>query len=152
MDRHRHFNREIRNRGFTLVEIMAVMLLIGTIMGIATVGIMGRVKSARITAATTQISSLGQVITTFHLECGFYPDSLESLIRPPSAGRTCKGFPPEGFLGKKELPQDPWGNPYNFQAPGVHDTSSYDLWSNGPDGNEGTEDDIVSWVVEKSGG
>ena len=137
-------------RGFTLVELMAVVLIMGLLLGIVGVGITRQVERAKVKATAAQIASLGNAMTTFHLECGFYPSSLQDLITPPSSGRTCKGYPAGGFLEKKEIPTDPWGTAYNYTAPGVHNADSYDLWSNGPDAEEGTSDDITSWVSEKT--
>lgn len=145
----RGLNRSTRERGFSLVEIMAVVVIIGILATTVTVGINSRVKKARLEATKTQISSLEQAVSMFHLECGFFPESIVSLIQPPSSGRNCKGYPPEGFLGKKALPDDPWGLPYNYVRPGTHNAESYDLWSVGPDGEDGTSDDVTNWESEE---
>ena len=137
-------------RGFTLVEIMAVVFIIGLLIGIVSVGVSGRVKKARVEATKAQIASLEQAISMFHLECGFYPDSLDALVTAPSSGRSCKGYPTEGFLSKKELPKDAWSTPFSYAQPGTHNTDSYDLWSVGPDAQDGTADDITNWVTESS--
>jgi general secretion pathway protein G len=143
--RHR---KRIASRGFTLVEIMAVVFIIGLLIGIVSVGVSSRVKKARVEATRAQIASLEQAISMFHLECGFFPDGLDALITPPSSGRSCKGYPPEGFLSKKELPADAWSKPFNYAQPGTHNRDSYDLWSDGPDAEDGTSDDIPNWVAE----
>ncbi|MFH1018156.1 MAG: type II secretion system major pseudopilin GspG [Pseudomonadota bacterium] len=148
MQRNRKRNR--LNRGFTLVELMAVVLILGLLTTIVTVGITRQVERAKVKATAAQVAALGNAITTFHLECGFFPSSLQDLFMAPTSGRACKGYPPGGFLEKKEIPLDPWGNAYNYTAPGVHSPESYDLWSNGPDGDEGTADDIVNWASEKT--
>ena len=136
-------------RGFTLVEIMAVVFIIGLLVGIVSVGVSSRVKKARVEATKAQISALEQAISMFHLECGFYPDALSSLVNPPSSGRTCKGYPPEGFLSKKELPNDAWGKAFSYAEPGTHNREGYDLWSTGPDAEDGTSDDITNWASEQ---
>lgn len=140
----------IRNfeRGFTLVELIAVMIILGLLAGGVAIGINAQVERARKRAAQTQIATFDQAISIFHLECGFYPDSLEALIQPPSSGRQCKGYPEGGFLKKKEIPNDPWDNPYNYANPGIHNTASYDLWSYGKDGEEETSDDITNWAAD----
>ena len=140
-------NRKAKQRGFTLVELMAVILIIGLIAGTATIAVSKRIKKARIQSTITQISQFGQSIATFHMDCGFYPSSLDDLIREPTGGKKCRGYSP--ILNKKEIPQDPWKNDYNYQSPGIHAAESYDIWSNGPDGEEGTSDDITSWAVDE---
>ncbi len=147
--RRNMFNEMIRrSSGFTLVELIAVMIIMGLLGGVVTIGINAQVQKAKKRTAMTQISQFGQAISTFHLDCGFYPLSLMSLINAPSSGRRCKGYTEGGYLNKQEIPTDPWNNNYNYAAPGLHNPSSYDLWSNGPDGEEGTSDDIVSWASE----
>ena len=135
-------------KGFTLIEILVVMVIIGMIAGVVGLRINSSIKKARVNATKAQISALEQGVSQFNLECGFYPEDLESLIRPPSSGRQCKGFPPEGFLSKKEIPKDPWQKDYSYSKPGTHNTDSYDLWSSGPDGEEGTSDDVANWATE----
>ncbi len=147
--RRKKMIRKSFKKGFTLIEIMTVMIIIGMIVGVASLGIAGRVKKARIEATKTQISAFEQAISAFNLDCGFYPDSLDALIKPPSSGKTCKGYPSEGFLSKKEVPSDPWKNAYNYAHPGTHNTDGYDLWSIGPDGEDATSDDISNWATEQ---
>lgn len=138
--------RMIRNyrKAFTIVEILAVTLLMAGLIGIAAVGITANVKKGKIRTAKAQIGTFEQAISLFELECSFYPSALEDLIQNNS-GQKCKDFPKEGFLRKQEIPLDPWNNEYNYRKPGSHNTSSYDLWSNGPNGEEGDTDDITNW-------
>ena len=139
--------RIIRSAGFTLVELMAVVVLLGLLGGIVTVGVNSAIKKARTQAASTQIKALGQSATTFNLECGFFPSSLQDLVAEPSTGRRCKNWGGP-YLDETEIPDDPWGNPYNYMSPGQR-SPNFDLWSNGPDGEEGTSDDIVSWATNE---
>ncbi len=81
-------------------------------------------------------SALGQ----YEVDNGFFPKSLQDLITQPSNAKNWHG----PYLDK--LPSDPWGNPYIYYYPGKHSANSYDLLSAGPDGKEGTDDDIVSWA------
>lgn len=138
-----------RNSGFTLVEILAVTILIAVLAGGAALGISANIKRGKQRSTTAQIATFGQAISLFEMECGSYPSSLEDLVHSPSSSK-CKDYPKEGYLSKQEVPQDPWNNDFNYRKPGSHNTSSYDIWSNGPDGEEGTGDDITNWKSESS--
>jgi len=149
------YSRLLREAGFTLVELIAVMIILGLLGSVVTIGISGQIKRARTQTTNTQISQIGQAISTFHLDCGFYPTSIQDLLTEPTS-RVCKGFTAGGYLEAKgaaarEIPTDPWGNPYGYSAPGVHNPESYDLWSYGADGEDGTPDDISNWSTEAEG-
>ena len=125
---------------FTLVEMLLVVTIIGILAALVIPRIVGRSEQARVTAAQTDInggikSALGQ----FEVDNGFFPKSLQDLVTQPSNAKNWHG----PYLDK--LPVDPWNNPYIYSYPGKHSANSYDLISAGPDGKEGTEDDIVSW-------
>ena len=137
-------------RGFTIIEILAVTILMAGLFGMAAVGINGAIKKSRINTAKAQIGSLEQGVTSFNMTCGFDPDSIEDLVQSPT-GSKCKDYPEEGFLSKKSIPLDPWKREYSYQKPGTHNTSGVDLWSSGPDGEDGTADDVVNWESESDG-
>ena len=127
-------------RGFTLVEIMLVVVIIGILAALVIPRIAGNTERARVTAAQADInggikSALGQ----YEVDMGFYPKSLQDLLVAPANGKNWHG----PYLDK--LPVDPWGNPYVYYFPGKHNPSGYDLLSVGPDQKEGTEDDIGNW-------
>jgi general secretion pathway protein G len=129
-----------KKRGFTLVEILLVVTIIGILAALVIPKIAGRSDQARVTAAQTDInggikSALGQ----FEVDNGYYPKSLQELIQAPANARNWRG----PYLDN--LPADPWGHAYVFANPGRHNASSYDLYSTGPDGRDGTEDDIGNW-------
>ena len=147
----RKTTKHLAARGFTLIEMMAVVLIIGLILGVVGLNIFRQAEKAEIKAAESQISALGNAITAFRLDCGFFPESLQNLVGTPPSSRTCRNFSKSGYLQKKEIPLDPWKNPYNFTSPGLHNTEEYDLWSSGPDGQEGTSDDITSWASTDTG-
>ena len=136
------------SKGFTLLEILAVLMIIALLVGVAAPAIFSRVRKGRVEATKVQINGLEQSLNSFNLDCGFFPSTeqtLESLITPPTIGRACKNYDPDGYLKKKTLPKDPWSKDFIYVAPGKQNPSSYDLSSSGPDGVEGNEDDIKSW-------
>ena len=129
-----------RVSGFTLVEMLLVVTIIGILAALVIPKIVGRGEQARVTAAMADInggikSALGQ----YEVDNGFFPKSLQDLLTQPSNAKNWHG----PYLDK--LPMDPWGTPYIYYYPGKHTANSYDLLSAGPDQKEGTEDDIVSW-------
>jgi general secretion pathway protein G len=128
-------------RAFTLVELMLVVVIIGILAALVIPKIVGNSERARLTAAQADInggikSALGQ----YEIDNGFYPKSLQDLLVQPSNAKNWHG----PYLDN--LPVDPWGNPYIYYFPGKHNQNGYDLLSTGPDGKEGTDDDIVNWT------
>ncbi len=133
--------RNLLRRAFTLVEMLLVVTIIGILAALVIPKIAGTSERARITAARADInggikSALGQ----YEVDNGFYPKSLQDLLVQPSNAKNWHG----PYLDK--LPDDPWGNPYIYYFPGKHTQNSYDLLSAGPDGKEGTDDDIGNWM------
>ncbi|MCB0327083.1 MAG: type II secretion system protein GspG [Bdellovibrionales bacterium] len=140
MMRTRHLRR--KNLGLTLVEIVAVTILLALIAGGAIVAISGQMKTARINTAKSQIGIIENSVSLFEVTCGFKPNAIADLENPPTS-RRCKGYPEEGFL-EKGVPEDPWNMEYNFAKEG----SKVRIWSNGPDGEEGTSDDVRNWETD----
>ena len=133
---------EIRNRrrAFTLVELMLVVTIIGILAALVIPRIMGRSEQARVTAVHADINGgIKSALDAFEVDNGFYPKSLQDLIQQPTTAKNWHG----PYLDK--LPVDPWGNPYVYYYPGKHNRIGYDLLSFGPDGKEGTDDDIGNW-------
>jgi general secretion pathway protein G len=129
------------SRAFTLTELMLVVVIIGILAALVIPKIAGNSERARVTAATADInggikSALGQ----YEIDNGFYPKSLQDLLVQPSNAKNWHG----PYLDK--LPVDPWSNPYIYYFPGKHNQTGYDLLSVGPDGKEGTDDDVVNWT------
>jgi general secretion pathway protein G len=137
--------RQNRRRAFTLVEILLVMTIIGILAAIVIPKMVGRSEQARQTAAHADISSIKTALDAFEVDNGYYPKSLQELLQQPSNAKNWHG----PYLdAEKGFPQDPWGNKYLYYFPGKHNANSYDLSSIGPDGKEGTQDDIGNWTTK----
>jgi len=130
--------------GFTLVELLVVMVILGLLAALVVPSYLGRERKARAQAAKTQVELLGTALDTFRLDVGRYPTTQEGLeaLRnaPPGLPRW------DGPYLKKEVPLDPWGMAYLYESPGQH--GEYDLYSYGADGapgGEGDARDVGSW-------
>ncbi len=125
--------------GFTLVEMLLVITIIGILAALVIPKMVGRSEQARQAAAHADLSSIKTALDAFEVDNGFYPKNLQDLLQQPNNAKNWHG----PYLDK--LPVDPWGNPYLYYYPGKHNQNSYDLLSVGPDGKEGSEDDIGNW-------
>lgn len=141
--------------GFTLVEIMAVVLIIallGTLVGTAVVG---QIDKARVTTAKTQIKQLEAALEFYQMDNGRYPTSdqgLEALISEPTIEPLATDYRPEGYLKGGAVPRDPWKETYNYQSPGSNNPHSFDLWTYGKDrqaGGDGTSTDLGNWSTDE---
>ena len=137
------------NRGFTLIELMVVIVILGILAGLIIPRIMGRPEEARRMKGRIQIESIETALKLYRLDNGEYPSTeqgLEALVEPPTVGQLPKAWRKGGYLEKGKVPKDPWGNDYIYLCPGLHD--DFDLMSYGADGEPGGEDnnaDINSW-------
>lgn len=137
-------NHRLHQHAFTLVEMLLVLVIIGTLAAIVVPKLAGRSEQARTTAAQSQIAAFGTALDAFEVDNGYYPkgkDGLRDLVQTPRDAQSWKG----PYL-KSEIPADPWGNAYIYECPGKHNAAGYDLSSAGPDGRAGNEDDITSWT------
>jgi general secretion pathway protein G len=129
-----------RHSGFTLIEIMVVVVILGILAALVAPNILGRAGEARITAAQSDINSIGNALDLYKLDNHTYPSTdqgLEALVNKPSGHPEPSNWNPEGYL--KTLPKDPWRNNYQYLSPGTN--RAYDLYSLGADKREGGEGD-----------
>jgi general secretion pathway protein G len=135
-------NQTKRLHGFTLVEMLLVVTIIGILAALVIPKIAGTSQQARITAANADIhAGIKTVLDHYEIDNGFYPRSLNDLLQQPGDAKNWHG----PYFDPAQLPVDPWGNAYVYYYPGKHNQSGYDLLSVGPDGKEGTDDDIGNW-------
>lgn len=133
-----------RESGFTLVELMVVVIIIGLLAALVAPKLFGKVEQSKIKAAQAQIELFGTALDQFRLDVGRYPTTAEGLETLRTNTASIRNW--NGPYLRKELPVDQWGRPYIYASPGTHD--DYDLISRGADGVEGGEgenQDIVSW-------
>jgi general secretion pathway protein G len=144
------FREHLREEaGFTFIEIMIVVIIIGLLASIVAPQILSRLGQAQSTAAKDQIGTLQVALDQYYLDSGQYPTTeqgLDALRTKPTLSPV-----PNGWYGpylQRDVPKDPWSNPYYFKQPGEHNTTSYDLYSLGKDGQEGGNGDnadINNW-------
>ena len=140
--------RTSTQRGFTLIEIMVVVVIIGVLGAIVVPQFMSRPDQAKVTAARTDIQAISTALEMYRLDTFNYPSTqqgLEALVTRPSGAPLARNWNPQGYL--KSLPVDPWGTPYQYLNPGTH-SAGYDLFSFGADGVQGGEGfatDIGNW-------
>ncbi len=142
----------VSQAGFTLIELMVVIVILGILAGLIIPRIMGRPEEAKQLKAKIQIESLETALKLYKLDNGMYPDTeqgLQALVEKPESGLLPKKWREGGYLEKGRIPKDPWGNEFVYLSPGVHD--DYDITSFGADGVPGGDDkdkDINSWEIE----
>lgn len=155
----RHYNILKRSKsmvsgtqGFTLIELLVVLVIIGILAGYVGPRIMGHPDDAKRTMAGAQIGGLETALESYRLDNGSYPSTeqgLQALIEAPSSGQAASKWREGGYMKKRKLPTDPWGNAYVYLSPGTH--SDFDIISYGADGEsggEGADADINNWEIE----
>lgn len=136
-------------RGFTLIEIMVVIVILALLAALVGPRLMRRTDDAKITDARVQIKNIETALKLYKLDNGNYPSTeqgLNALVAKPTVGLIPKGYKEGGYLESKKIPKDPWSNDYLYISPGEH--GDYDLFSYGADGakgGEGKNADITSW-------
>lgn len=128
-------NAKEASKGFSLLEIMVTITIMTMIMGAVGVGVMGYLDKSKIKQAKIDIGTISNALDLYKTEFGRYPDSDDGLSR----------LVEEKILKEKKVPLDPWGNEYVYIYPGSNNEDGFDLYSFGPDGKEGGNDDITNW-------
>ena len=138
--------RPLRFGAFTLIEIMVVVVILGVLAATIIPQFMGTTHDARVSAAQAHIAELEAALERFNIHLDRYPtadEGLKLLVEPPAGGAGQWRGP---YI--KQLRPDPWGQPYQYRAPGAHHPTSFDLWSRGADradGGEGQGADFGNW-------
>ena len=140
------------NRGFTLIELMVVIIILGILAMYVAPKIMGRPGEARQVKARLDIQNLESALKLYKLDNGFYPTTeqgLQALVEKPETGTVPKKWKRGGYLEKGKVPKDPWGNDFVYLSPGLK--GDFDILSYGLDGAPGGEEenkDINNWEIE----
>ena len=133
----------IAARAFTLIELLLVLVILATLAALVVPKFTKRSEQAKTTGARTDIANIEVALDAFEVDCGRYPateEGIRALLDQPQA---LTGW--QGPYLKRGVPKDPWGNLYIYRYPGQHNVNGYDLYSFGPDGQEGGADDIDNW-------
>ncbi len=146
------FEDKKNERGFTLIELMVVIVILGILAGLIIPRIMGRPDEARAAKARMQIESMETALKLYRLDSGDYPTTeqgLQALVEPPAVGSLAKNWRQGGYLEKGKLPKDPWDRDFIYISPGAHgDFDLSCLGADGEPGGEGKNKDINSWELD----
>ncbi|CAG0944966.1 Type II secretion system protein G [Gammaproteobacteria bacterium] len=149
MDNRACGRRLLADAGFTLIEIMVVVVILGILAALIAPNIIGNIDKAQVAAVKQDIRVIENAIDMYRLERFKYPstdEGLNALVTPPSDPTV--PFPPGGYI--KRLPKDPWGRPYVYVQPGTHgEFDVYSLGRDGAPGGEGVDADIGNWDASK---
>lgn len=146
-----------RRRGFTLIEIMAVVIIMGLLMGIVGTAIFSQLDTARVNTTRAQVKQLESAIAFYQMDNGRFPTTeqgLQALVQRPTSAPEPRSYRPGGYLQGGKVPEDAWGNPYQYEMPGRNNVQGFDLWSLGADGQPGgtdTDADIGNWTEPEEG-
>jgi general secretion pathway protein G len=143
---NRRWRGDRGTRGFTLIEMLMVMVILGILASVVVPRVVGYGEKARKAKAEADLQSFKTGLGAFEIENGFFPkgrDGLSALIAAPANAPHWT----HRYLDTDRVPLDPWGNPYVYECPGKRNADGYDLMSAGPDGRPGDEDDIANYTI-----
>lgn len=144
-----HPLRKVVARGFTLIEIMVVVVIMGVLAALLVPNLMGSVDDARIKAARADMSTLMTALTLYKLHNQHYPSTeqgLQALLTKPTSGPSANNWQAGGYLTTPTLPTDPWHHPYQYLSPGLkHEVEIFSLGADGQPGGVGNDADIGLW-------
>ena len=148
------FKRRPPRGGFTLMEVMLVLMILVIIASMAVMALAPMRKKARIKSAQVQIHVFEGPLEAYEMDIGEYPSTsqgLDAMLAPPSdLPNQDKWFGPYLRARGNAVPKDPWGNEYVYEYPGKNQEQDLpDIWSIGPDRQDGTDDDVGNWMVEE---
>jgi general secretion pathway protein G len=142
-------SRRTRARGFTLIEVMVVVVILGILAAIVVPRIMDAPDKARIAKAKQDIRVIESSLELYKLDNFVYPSTqqgLEALVSPPSGDPPARNWKPGGYV--QNLPKDPWGNPYQYMNPGTHgEIDIFTLGADGKPGGDGVNADVGNWSL-----
>ena len=142
-NRHHQRRRPRLESAFTLIELLLVLVILAILAAVVVPKFTNRSEQARKAAAKTDIANLETTLDAFEVDAGRFPtteEGLAALVQQPSNVKAWNG----PYI-KRGVPSDPWGHPYAYRFPGQYNANGYDLFSFGPDGNEGGGDDVDNW-------
>ena len=130
----------MKKRGFTLIEIMLVVAIIGVLAAMVVPRLTGRTRQTKISVSQADVDvNIPLAMDLYELDVGEFPPSLDNLLNNKTGSDSWRG----PYL--KKVPKDAWGNPYYYKYPGEHNKYGYDLYSAGADEQPGTNDDVTNW-------
>ena len=141
MEKNRR-NQCRKRGGFTLLEVMIVLFILVTLAAMAIVAVQGTQAEARKRAAFTYVKMLDSAVKRYEIDMGRPPESLSDLINPPDPRGGWAG----PYIEDTATNRDPWGSDYQYAVPGSRTNRGFEIWSSGPDGISGNDDDIGSWM------
>lgn len=142
--------------GFTLIEVMIVLAILAALIGIVAFNVVGTKKKAKVGEARLQLGKIKGALERFNMDFDRYPTDDEGIkVLWDKESLSLEDGEGDEDLWERYItpptPEDPWGNEWGYRAETEHEGEPFDLWSNGPDGEEGTEDDLVSWYEDEEG-